>query len=271
MADKKEVQKQGLGSITKETKTTGNKYIKPTKENPITLTYISEARVVMAKVEKESSLFVGMEIPRLEIDFIKVSNDKLDTSVKYTETMFLANLSCKTEKAFVIEHNKILSKIKHFIEVLKLGYSLLNKDVKPEISEEELAKLFIYTDKEALKAESYTEIAEIYSNKLEAYAKDYTNFFNNVAELINKYKEYKSDKVFIWLKLVFDNYSKFFKTTSFVNEGIIEVFRKGIPTTLSIRVSRGETIEEIAQTSTNHVASPPENNNGGSSAIPSWL
>ena len=271
MADKKEVQKQGLGSITKETKTTGNKYIKPTKENPITLTYISEARVVTSKVEKESSLFVGMEIPRLEIDFIKVSNDKFDTSVKYTETMFLANLSCKTEKAFVVEHNKILSKIKHFIEVLKLGYSLLDKNTKAEITDEELSKLFIYTDKEALKAESYTEIAEIYSNKLEAYIKDYTNFFNNVIELINKYKEYKSDKVFVWLKLVFNSYSKFFKTTDFVNEGIIEVFRKGMPTTLTIRVSRGETIEELAQMPANHVATPPENGSAGSSTLPNWL
>jgi len=256
-----------MTGISKSTRATAEKTIVPTEKQPIRLAYIEKVEVIKTLIKEDSKLtaFIGLEQPRLAITFAEVTNDKSEEVGHYTETFFPVNPEI-SELGLKVQHEKMFSKLKHFITVLKRRMN----NVKDPITDEEYKLLDLYT--KANEKQSYTEQVALYSNV--EYYNEYERFFNNVAKLFVGDKKKKGiivdekGKIILWLKLIYPAGKSFVRTPDFVGNGIIELYTQNKPTTLKISISKGESIKEtsITKIDTSVFNANPENAN----IIPDW-
>ncbi len=260
--------------ISKETKGTSAKLIKPTpsKYNGLVLMMLTSVTVSYVEAKDASGewgIFIGKQIPKLNFNFVEVVDEKgaKPGVYSYTRTPVAYNPNSSDKDWWFTQ---TIQMVKHLIDV--------------------------YTNEQW--NDAYTELLSLELKDEEMTGDEilaaFDKFFKGIATVFNGdeklklpciYKDANGKAKTIWGKLLL--YVKVkainngnFGFTSYPGEGVIELYVPGVKPSLTINIAKGESILPIANA--NAAAGIPmagANGNGkatselnvGGEDIPSWI
>jgi len=180
--------------------------------------------MTMAKDDTKQVAFIGHEIPSLVFHFVQADADEI-TPAEYVHSfrpMDYSDDSIEEATKVQIEDNN-MEMINHFLTVM----------AGRTFNDEDYDKLGLGLD---------LEEGEVNGEKV---LKAYTDFFNNVAKVINENQRLAKQR--FWLKLI--RYAKSHSLRggapaigNFLQKGWIEIAKAGVEATLTIDVAKGESV-----------------------------